>query len=89
MFKGIIVIDKEDGYHTMGWKFEFKGNKYGNVISDQHPTGRFIKVLGYDEDGDYYEEDREIYETVPLKTIDQIILMESMVAVMRKLEGEI
>jgi len=60
MFKDIKVIERNDGWHTIGWKFEYKGNKYGNVIGDQKPTGKFRIIKGCDEDGEYCEYQREI-----------------------------
>ena len=73
--------------HTIGWKFEYKGNKYGNVISDQKPTGKSWTISLWDEEGKPYEREQEIYTTVPLTAKAQIALMENMVRVMKKLEN--
>ncbi len=91
LFKDIKIINKKGGIlksiHTIGWKFTYKGNQYGNYISDQEPTGRYMTIpAGYDDDGDYYEEyEREIYKTVPITPKKEIALMENMIKVMKKL----
>ena len=87
MFKDIKIYDKKScDIHTIGWKFWVGENSYGNVISDQKPTGKYKIVSGYDEDdGEYYEEKREIYKTVPITMEEQIALMENMVETMKYL----
>ena len=90
LFKDIKIYDKNGGVpflHTIGWKFSYKGSQYGNYISDQRPTGKYMTVsAGLDDDGDYYEEyEREIYETVPITPKEEIALMKNMIEVMEKL----
>ena len=88
MFRDIKIYDKKScGIHTIGWKFWLGENSYGNYISDQQPTGKYKIVSGYDEDdGEYYEEKREIYKTVPITEKEQIALMENMVESMKYCE---
>jgi len=91
MFKDIKIIEKEGGInplkpiHTIGWKFGYKGNKYGNFISDQKHTGKFITYQSIDDEDNPYEVKQEIMKTVPLTPKDQILLLENMIEVMKKL----
>lgn len=91
MFKDTRIIEKRGGInplkpiHTFGWKFEYKERKYVNFISDQKPTGKYRKVSGYDDDGEYYEGLEEIYKIVPITPQAQIALMKNMVASMEEI----
>jgi len=83
MFKDIKIIEKEGGInplkpiHTIGWKFGYKGNK-------KH-TGKFITYQSIDDEDNPYEVKQEIMKTVPLTPKDQILLLENMIEVMKKL----
>ena len=91
MFENIQIIEKKGGngllkkVHTMGWKFTYKKDQYGNYISDQVPTGKFFK---YWDDEENCECEHEIMKTVPITPKKQIALMENMIQTMRKLEGK-
>jgi len=87
IFKDIKIFDKKGRWglhkqvHTIGWKFGYKGIKYGNYISDQKPTGETYTY--HNDEGE--ECIGHVLKTVPLTEKDQIGLMKNMVEVMEKL----
>jgi len=85
LFKDIKIIEKKGGIkpiHTIGWKFEYKKNQYGNFISDQIPTGKYVKYWDEEEN---CECERPVMKKVPITLEDQIGLMKNMIAVMEAL----
>ena len=82
LFENIKIYDKKHGYHSIGWKFRYKGNSYGNIISDQVPTGKYIKYWDEDEG---CECKRPVLKKVPITPEDEIGLMKNMIAVMEAL----
>ena len=88
IFKDIKIIEKKGGWglhkqvHTIGWKFEYKGNQYGNYISDQVPTGETYTYWDDDEEAECIG---HVMKTVPLTGKDQIGLMKNMIEAMEKL----
>ena len=89
LFEDIKIYDKKGGIskpiHTIGWKFSYRKNKYGNFISDQRPMGEYTTVMETDDDGDSYEHTFEIMKTVPITPQEEIALLENMIEVMEKL----
>lgn len=90
MFKNIQIIDKTGDIlnfaKTIGWKFEHNGNQYGNYISDQVPTGKYLTYIRQDEEDDEPEEvTEEIYKTIELTEQHQIKLLQTMIDTMQKL----
>jgi len=86
MFKDIKIIEKKGGIfkpeHTIGWKFEYKENKYGNYISDQVPTGETYTYWDDDEEAECIG---HVYKTVPLTEKDQIMLIKNMMDSMKRI----
>ena len=91
LFEDIKIYDKKGGIltpiHTIGWKFSYKGNQYGNLISDQVGTGKFYTYWECYDDGEPFEVTNEIMRTVPITPKKEIALMENMIEVMKKLGG--
>ena len=91
LFEDIKIIDKKGGWglhkpvHTLGWKFTYKKNQYGNFISDQKGTGKFSTYIQTDDDGESYEVTNEIMKTVPITPKAEIALMKNMVEAMERL----
>lgn len=85
LFKDIKIIEKKGGFrpvHTIGWKFTYKKNQYGNYISDQVGTG---KTYTYWDEDEECECQREIMKTVPITPKEEIVLMKNMVKAMELL----
>jgi len=86
LFEDIKIIDIKSGIlkpiHTIGWKFTYKKNEYGDYISDQVGTGKYCKYWDEDEG---CECEREIMKTVPITPKKEIALMENMVEAMKKI----
>ena len=95
IFKDIQIIEKKGNWglhkpvHTIGWKFGYKGNKYGNYISDQVGTGKFSTYWETDDDGGSREVTSEIMKTVPITTKHQIELIKNMIEVMEKVKENV
>ncbi len=86
LFEDIQIIVKKGGIpkpvHTIGWKFKYGKDKYGNYISDQVPTGKFFK---YWDDEENCEVTSEIMKTVPIPVKAQIELLKGMIKTMELL----
>ena len=86
LFENVKIFDRKGGIlkkiHTIGWKFTYKKNQYGNYISDQVPTG---KSYTYWDDEKNCECERGIMKTVSITPKKEIALMKNMIEVMKKL----
>lgn len=92
LFKDIKFIEKYGGefqlqpVHTIGWKFKFKENTYGNYIADRVSTGEFYEHEVWDEDtGEVYKEKVEIYKQEDITPEKEIVLLENMIETMKRL----
>lgn len=85
LFEDIKIFNKKGGVpfvHTIGWKFTYKKNQYGNYISDQVSTGRTYTYWDVEEECEY---EREIMKTISITPKMEIALMEKMIEVMKRL----
>lgn len=90
VFKNIQIIQRTHqglfwDTEAIAWKFDYKDNKYGSVITNE--------IFGelqesYDEDGEIDGCYRPVIGTKDITNKGIIKLFENMLKVMKKLEGE-